>query len=226
MSSQQLLLALGTSGGGGGGGLALGGHNVGSGSGTAITTASTTTAASASTFVIGVHAGVSPSSVSDNKGNTYTRVGGSSQDATAASVINFYYVQNGAGGAGHTATANFGSSDDASVFLLEITGAATASFDQTARVRDTASPFTVTSPTLSQADEMIVCLIGTQSGSNPATYSESTGFTIADQSTNGVAVWTAALAYKVVSSTTAITPSFTCTGGTDAGLILCTFKKA
>jgi len=169
----------------------------------------------------------------DSKGNTYTLIGTVQLDANSEAKVTLYKCMPGdagyvGGGAGHTATMTWAPNNAfATLYLIEITGvASTGGFDQTAQGNDGASPFTLTSPTLGQANEVVLCLIEANHGvSGTNTYSSS-NFTILAQESDGATYWTSAIAKLVVSSTAAVTPSFTCTAGTAGGLILATFKDA
>lgn len=186
------------------------------------TTGAVTTQASGSTFYIAVFDANANLTVSDSKGNTYTQVG---TDQTAGTgIAQLWRCENGTGGTNHTFTVTFGAgTGDCAFYGGEITGAATASFDQTAQALDGSSPFTVTTPTLSQADELILCLVGTDI---TATWAESTGFTIIDKEENTGLYWASAIAYKIVAATTAVTPSWTHGGAGDTALVVGTFKQA
>ena len=198
----------------------------GTGSANTATTTGGTTAASGSTFLICVSwdeaSYGSITTVGDNKGNTYTALGTPQTDAGVPNCFTqLFVVENGAGGAGHTATFTTSGNSFPTVHLIEITGATTAPLDKIAQVRDTATPFTVTSPTLSQADEVVVCICAENSSS--VSY-VSSNFTILSQETDAVQFWTSAVGKLVVSSTSAVTPNWTRGAGGSAGLALATFK--
>lgn len=216
--------------GGGGGGPSIGGHasNL-AGAVTTISTSGVATTASGSTFVIVVlnDTGVTVSSVSDNKGNTYTQIGTTQQNFGYNGACSMYRCENGVGGSGHTATANFSSNASfPSIYFVELVGVTTASFDVTAQNNDNASPFTVTTPTLSQANEIVIAIVGTNSPDNPITYAESTGFSLIEQQTNASSSYVGYFAYKVVAATGAVTPSFTASNGTQSVVFAATFKGA
>lgn len=201
----------------------VGARGVGSGS-TATTTAGTTTA-SGSTFVIAVSWDQTGGTVtiSDSKGNTYTGQGTAQVDG-AGGYCRLYVCQNGTGGASHTATISTTSSSYPVIHLIEITGAETASLDQIAQGADAATPWTLTSPTLSQAAEVVICVCinnDTTSGSYA-----SSNFTVLSSETDGSNYWTSAVGSLVVAATSAVTPSWTRGTGTGAGLALATFKQS
>lgn len=222
-----------TAGGGGGGGLGytLGASTFKNASGvTALTTDAVTTAATGSHFYIAVvyGSGSGVTSVADNKGNSanYVEVG---TEQAAGAKIRWWYCPNGAGGAGHTATVNFGSAEDPTVIFWEWGGLlASGSLDQAAQITDNGgTPYTIsTGGSTAQADEVVFALMGSASGDNPATKAEGSGFTIIQQSTNGSLYWTGVVAYKTVTATGVQSASFT--DGATAGNVLkiSTFRKA
>jgi len=159
-------------------------------------------------------------------GNTWTRVG--TALTTGAVVSNLWRCENANGGTNHrvTVTASSGTMD-AAVYFGAISGAATASFDKTAQGNATSSPYTgVSTATLSQANELAVVLAGTDGSAT--TFSESTGFTVQQQENNSSLYWCSAVSTKITSATTALTPSFTVTGGSGAfvGILIATFKES
>jgi hypothetical protein len=195
-----------------------------SGAGASLTTGSGTTT-TGSTFAIAISFDntVTISTVADSKGNTYTIAGSVQQDGSISHKKALYYCQNGTGGSGHTATVTFSGGSFGTVYLIEVTGAATASFDKTAQGADNASPYTVTLPTLSQADEVIITIHGSRQGGS-VTYASS-NTTILSQESDGDNYWTSVVSKVVVASTTAFSPSFT-GGDTDTAQVAATFKAS
>lgn len=189
------------------------------------TTAAGTTAASGSTFVIGVvyDAGATGTTPTDSKGNVYTKIG-TTQTTANGEKVELWAKQNGTGGASHTATFTTVNNNFCCLFLIEITGALAASFDVTAQGNDAASPFTITTPTLGQANEVVITLCAANSGVTSTNTYSSSNTTILAQESAGASFYTGAISKLVVASTSAVTPSFTCTTGTAAGLITATFK--
>jgi hypothetical protein len=174
-------------------------------------------------FLIGLSFdnGATLDTVGDNKGNAYTRIG---TGVAAPSRLELYRCENGNGGAGHTASAEFTGPSFGTIYLIEATGLLTSGqqFDQTAANQDGSSPYTVTTPTLGQADELIITLMG--SGAAAPTYASS-NTTIIDKEENGGAFWTSVITKAVAASTSAFTPSFT-GGDGNSILIVATFKAA
>lgn len=194
-----------------------------SSSGSSATTASGSTT-TGSTFLIAISydAGVTISSVSDNKGNTYTLANTAHAGGSGHSKA-IYYKESGTGGAGHTATVNFSGAFFGTVYLIECTGADVASFDQSAQGTPSVSPYSVSTSTLAQADEVIVSIFGT--GSSGPTYASS-NTTVLGSEPDGVSYWTSCVSKQVVASTTAFAPSFTETSGNnDTGLVVVAIKQ-
>lgn len=187
-----------------------------------VTTGSGTSSVSGSTFLIGVSwdATTSISSVSDSKSNTYTAVGTPQNDGGAGSGGNhqFYVCENGTGGTSHTATVNFSGTAYPTAHLIEITGAATPVQDIAVQTQDAGTPFTASTGTLAQANEVIVALCGANIGSAGA-YASS-NFTILSQENDVSQYWGSAVASLVVSSTSSVTPSFTRTNSSGAAAVL------
>lgn len=210
--------------------IALGNSAQGSSSSNTATTSSiTTTGGSGTTFVIvaTLAAGTTPTSATDSKGNTYTIRGTpASQPGTGCKVV-LYTSENGTGGSGHTFTFTASGTAYPYVFGFEVIGTDTGSaIDVVVLGGDAASPFTLASGTLSQANEMLVSGVNTNSGSNPATYAPGTGWTIIQQGTNGASFWSGACAYKIVSTTASDTTlSWTAVGGTGGNLVLVGIKE-
>lgn len=171
------------------------------------------------------------STLVDSKSNTFTQLGTEQTFATGNGKARLYYKENAAGGAGHTATFTNVGSAAITDFFGEFTGALTASaLDGTVQqVNDSATPFTL-SITPSTGNRLLVALFGGDSGSNPATNAESSGFTVITNAneTNGASFWTGCLAFKIVvgDGVTAFTASFTETGGSSCAIILAAFKEA
>jgi hypothetical protein len=197
---------------------------------TSVTTAAITTAASGNSFVVGVsaHNGHVNGAPTDSKSNAYTQLG-TEQVVGSNGAINLFVKENGVGGASHTFTQTFGVAADPVVMVAELTGVTTTPVDTGSRVQaaDLTSPMTVTSNAFSQADEIVLVLFGgTDSNSNPATHAESTGFTIFVEDVDSTQFWSGFLAYKVISATTALTPSVTQTGASQGGLHIVGFKAS
>jgi len=196
-------------------------------SGATSTTTSSFTSTAGNTIWVGVSdaSGQGSLTISDNKGNTYTQIGTTRTSASGAQGRR-YYCANIAGGAGHTVTATWGSNSDATVHVMELAGVATASLDSAASAQadDNNPPWTVTSGTLAQADSIAVALTATAFN---GTWSESSGFTVQTQEGDNNLYWTGCAASRVVAATTALTPSFTISGGgSDCAVTIDVFKAS
>lgn len=192
----------------------------GSGVGTAVS-AAVTTQVSGSTFVAFFQSDTTHTGVTDSKGNTYTPIGTLITNSSINSRL--YYCQNGTGGASHTCTGT-GQTGDHSILFVELLGVLTTGvLDQVASILDTSTPFTVTSGTTTQSDEISISAMSGNS-TTTATHAESTGYTISQEVTTGGPNWTCGIAYKVLSATGTQTPSWTEASGTTAGVHVATFK--
>lgn len=199
------------------------------GSGTSQATTGVTTAASGSTFVIlAIWDTTSFTSIADSKGNTYTLMNTELAWGIGNAKSRMYYCANGTGGASHTATLTISGTGSLLVCFLEITGAATASFDTSNRQTDAASPFVAPSLSNAQAASMYVAGEVGDSGSNPATLAESTGFTVqsAATETNGASFYTGGLATLIVASIASRAASFTQTGSNNTAVWEAIFKES
>lgn len=199
-------------------------------SGTSVSTTSGTTTASGSTFVLVLSWDATSTlntPVTDSKGNTYTAQGTPQNDGGAGSggQLQIFVCQNGTGGATHSITCTFTAASFAVAHLIEVTGAATSSLDQIAQIQDAASPWTVTSPTLSQANEVVIAACAANINVD-GSYASS-NFTILSQEPSVTNFWTSCVGSLVVASTSAVTPSFTNPSRTGAAAVaLATFKEA
>ena len=157
--------------------------------------------------------------------NNYTQVGTTRTSASGAQIRRFC-CQNITGRAGMTITATWGSNSDATGHILHLTGVAAASLDSAASAQtdDSNPPWTVTSGTLAQADSIAIAITGTAFN---GTWSESSGFAIQTQEGDNNLYWTGCAASRVVAATTALTPSFTISGGgSDCAVAIDVFKAA
>ena len=140
-----------------------------------------------------------------------------------------WVCENHTGGSNVTFSLSFAASvTNGIVFeVIELSGVATASYDAavTASGQDNNSPFTVTSGTPSQADEIIVSFY--QNGdAGGGTFAEGSGMTVI-QSTNNSTYWLDASAYEKITSASAKTTSWTYTAaGVNNAVAVLGFKKA
>lgn len=187
---------------------------LGSSASNTVTTTAGTTAASGSSFALLVSwdGTVSISgTITDSKGNSYTAVGTPQADWTSTwGLSQWFYCENGAGGASHSVTVNFTGTAYPVAHLIEITSANGAPlYDSAAaaQIQDAASPYTVTSGTLTSATSVVLSGCGANRGADGA-YSSS-NFTVLSQEPAVSSFWTSGAAKLVVSATTAVTPSWT-----------------
>jgi hypothetical protein len=194
---------------------------------TSITTVGMNTT-TGNTVAVSIGSGPDFTSLTENgSGNTQTAIASPSLSGLTLST---YCYQNINGKSGHTFTANFSPADYVSMTASELTGVTASSLDtgSVASGSDTTSPYTVTSGTFAQADEIVILFNEPYAGGT-STFSESTGFTsIGGENDNnnycGNWQW-----YKNISSTSALTPSVTDstgTGYTGMLLVVAGFKSA
>lgn len=196
---------------------------VGKQSGDADLTTTSGTTTTGSTFVVGLSyiSSSTVTAVTDSKSNTYTLV---DTEISGGQAKSLWYCENGTGGASHTASVDFSGDSFGTIYLVEVTGAATASFDQKAKTTDAATPYTVTTPTLSQADEVVITIIGNEQGGTVDYSSSNT--TILSEEQDGNSYFTSAISKQVVAATTAFSPSFTETVDGTSSLVSATFKAS
>jgi hypothetical protein len=208
-------------------------HHGAVGSGTSATTTGVTTQATGSGFWISVGLNNGRTyTVADNKSNTYTPLAAEFDWNSAGSSIRGYYVENGAGGAGHTATVTVsaGGATGITIFFAEILGGLTSGLlDGTPlQNEDTASPFTSSAFTNAQADELLIAMFIGDSGSNPATHTPGNSFVTATNCdvTDGTQFYTGCLMSRVVSSIAAYNTTLTETGAGRGATLIAGFKAA
>lgn len=182
----------------------------------------TTTTGSALFLFVTRQSSATIASVTDSESNTYSQIG-----TTLGAVdqcTDVYACYNATGGADHTLTVTWSASPaGASIFFVEVTGVTATPLDVNVNGVDALSPFTATSGTLAQADEVLLSFCASDSTNNPTTYASS-NFTILASETNGSSNWTAAIGKLVVSATTSITPSWTSSGAATANVHVLSFK--
>lgn len=148
----------------------------------------------------------------DSKLNIWTQVGTNQLLSNGDAGIALYKCETGTSGSAHTATASFkdgGGSPintfSARIQLLEIPGAATPGIDVVVQGEDDTRPYTITSGTLAQTNEVVIALCICDTG-------ESDTWTISGVTTKLDTVedgnMTMCLAKVVVASTSSVTASF------------------
>jgi len=189
---------------------------------TLTSTSSAVTTTNGSAFVIGVVDAGPASSVTDSKGNTYSKC---APDRTVGGVIiGLWRSTTWVGGASHTFSVNFGGSADPSCFYAEITGTNPV-LDQSDSILDNVSPFTSPVINTTAADEVLISLYGCDGGlGSPA---ESTGFNQIDFEDNNSLYWTGAMGSRIVSATGAYNASWTSgVPATNNGVFIASFKES
>lgn len=196
--------------------------------GTAGGTSASVTTTNGSTFVLVTSDPNTDLTISDSKSNTWAQAG--SDTAIGGVTGQIWYTTTNTGGASHTFTVTANTGTMASAFhVIEITGQTTGSgvYDSaaTATASDAASPFTVTSGTLTQANNLAIGFIW--SNGAPTTWTAGGSFTKRSEETDDSTYWTNAVATLVTSATTAVTPSWTTSGGANTtGNMVVAFKEA
>lgn len=196
------------------------------------TTGAITTAASGSTFLVAVYwqNGSGSPTVSDNKGNSYTAIGSARQadsNGYYLSHCQFFYVENGIGGSGHTFTAAK-TGGAPSVFVAEITGGELSGIlDQnTGAALDTSSPVLSGSVTTTQAAEILFGFVGTYHASGNPAYTPGNSFSTLQAITDATSYWTGCLSYRIVDSTGSYETSTAVTNLTSGAGLIATFREA
>lgn len=156
---------------------------------------------------IGSPNGAAPSSVSDNKGNTYTLVR-TQGPVELARTLSAYVCANGIGGAGHAFTANFSPNNAiATVFFIEITGAGAADLATDASgINNTGDPRTIASAAAITSGSLVV-FAGTSSFGADPSFVMNDGSTIRQQNNNGANGWCAFVSTREAASTAVHTGS-------------------
>lgn len=151
---------------------------------------------------------VTPNGVlSDSKSNTWTQLTANT-DATIS--VRLFYCYNGSVGSGHTFSYN-GTTTAPSIYIVAFSGISASPFDvQNGNGTASGSSLSTGSITPSQSNELII----TGSTGDATTWFIDSGFTISDQIANNSGVYVGgAIAYSVVSSTSALNPSWSFGGG-------------
>jgi hypothetical protein len=201
------------------GGEILAGGFLGAGSNT---TGNITTQSLGST-ILGIYCGkqFGAGSFADNKSNSFAQTLADIAINGTFCMLNVWTCQNANGGAGHNGTftpANYPGYVDG---LLEITGAAVSSLDQSTSSASTGTSTTLTtaSVTTTQPNEMLIGIIGCLGN---VTFSAPTnGFTIFDSANDGSSGESVCILTKVVSATGTYSTGVTASASqTFAGVML------
>jgi hypothetical protein len=168
-----------------------------------------------------------PTSVTDTAGNVYTQRGKVSRAGGFTAFL--YTCENATGDANLRVTLNIGFTEYPTMAVAVMRDVVTSSVLDvlTTDGVDTTQPWTLSSGTLAQADEIVFGFVGSDSGGPSDTFTEGSGMTKLGEVVDSGLYWTGALAYVVVSATTARTQSWTNSGGgANSTQIVASFKGA
>lgn len=190
------------------------------GAGTQGATSAVTTQATGSTFVqmmcYGNFAISGP--FTDNFSNTYTQVGTEQQNVTQGFRCSMFYCTNGVGGANHVWTQPFADRFLVeSFYVVEITGAATATSLDVVAQGNTTTPFNFPQ-TITNANDALLSII--KYNATPGSNTANGGFAILD-STTSTCVYN-----RLTSATGAYDPAPTITTANASAWISASFKEA
>lgn len=145
--------------------------------------------------------GVTVSSVTDSKSNTYAQLD-STRTADGRSAV--YWCENWTGGSSHTATVSFSGGAFATAHLVEVTGAlSTGSIAvQTGVTADNAYPITVNSGTLAQAANAVLMMCQDNRTAGGSGYTSSSTLTVISSENDLASFWTSGVGYAITAATT------------------------
>lgn len=180
------------------------------------TTAGINTSASGSSFFIFIVYIATSAAVGDNKSNTYSQVGSTLLNFVGAGVnAAIFQVTNGTGGSGHTATVTLTAGAASEIYLLEVTGGATASLVDAISSAfwndDASSPYTSNNVSTANAIDLLVAFTATATSAGTEVLTWGNSFTQVVSEANA-ANFTSAIAQNLVSSTGTYNSTFTATG--------------
>ena len=191
---------------------------------TSQTTGAVNTAASGSNFILLVCAGASPTpTVSDSFSNTYTLKAMFPVNGTYESVY-VYECDGGTGGTGHTATVSFGSTNMAfHALLIEVVNGVydTAAYTSVA-TNTTQATGSIT--TASGVGALVLAHLAVVGYTTTTLTSELFGNVVASNLTAATYGTGYALATKVVTTSTAVTDTFTLGTAAPAGTVIFSMK--
>lgn len=162
----------------------------------------------------------SPTSITDNKSNTFTKVG----EVDRSGTVSISYCQGGTFGTGHTLTLS-GSGNYPDCIYYVFSGSASSPLDGTATTNNNFTvPLNPGSITPSATGELFITGFGGNSG---GTYSVGSGFTIfGTQYLPGPNSWQLGAAYKIKTDALAENPAWTSTVAGNSAADLVAFKVA
>lgn len=204
-------------------GLLLGVHTLNSDdTAVSVTTAPITTQVSGSGLVLTIDFFTTQTfvSVSDSKGNAWVQIG-TEVIAGATVAMRRYYCANAGGGSGHTFTATVTGIVPIGIAVTEIltTNGQGVLLDQQASAVDPTSPYDSPGITTTLASEFLLAPITSHGGG--ATYNNVPGnsFTLVDQETNGNRFFPMGVAYRLVSSISTYSATWTISPTPTNGLV-------
>lgn len=198
---------------------------------TSVTTVGINTTASGSSFLIFAIDDGSSRTVSDNKGNTsnYSQVGSTLTNWLGFGInLSIWLCTNGTGGAGHTATLTPGASADLEVYLVEVTGGATASLVDALSSAfwndDNATPFTSNNVVTTNATDLLLAFTATDiSLTETLTWGNSFTQVVADGNPGHFG---SGIAKRLVTSTGTYASSFTSNNSSQSATAVIALKSA
>lgn len=200
---------------------------------TVATSPAVTTATVGSAFVVAVSCSNTTGLqlATDSKSNIYAQIQSTTNDVANTYQAAWWFIVNGAGGSGHTASGNSSDGKHIAVYFVELLGCLpSAAKDQdVAGFADNSSPFTTnTTGSTTQADEIALAFYATGTTiAGPEVLTWGNGFTQIDAGSN-TSEATGGIAYKVLSATGTVQGSLTSAGGGTGDTIgfVATFKAA
>ena len=180
----------------------------GAASASATTTSAGVSASSGSSFFVGFSydSTASVTSVTDSKGNIYSKVGATYTGSGFSTEI--WASENGIGGSAHTVTVQFSSTAYSPVHFIEVLGAQSSGIDVvTGRNGDSQQSLVISVGPFSQPDEVVLAQVASGNISNA--YSDSTGtFTKLSEEADGNSFWPSALFARVIGSNSSFGVNF------------------
>lgn len=209
---------------------ALGNHTKGRSGTSSVTGDATISTPAGATVYAGLSFDAAASvsgSIVDVAGNTLSLVGSTQTGNGNKEAL--YVCENAPfGSAVNNVIVNFSAAAFPSLFFGALLNVAAASLENSSVTTGTGFPYTASTGVMSQADMIILYMLGTSTGVNPSTFTFGNGFAKIDEETDASQYWTGAIGYLVVASTASVTASATHndTGGMTVNKTLAWFKGA
>jgi len=207
--------------------MAIDARLVGASTGSGATAGGTATTGSTLVFCAAYDPGATLNSVAlSGATGTFTAVG-TVATTSSGSRINVFSAPNVTVSGSVIATPSWTGTPFSTGWLVEVTGADTSALDINVQVNAKASPYTLATGTLSQANECVVVFVANDDGSSVVyTASSPAGLTILGQNNDTTNFWTSAVAKLNVTSTSSVSPTFTLSAGTNVAMKIATYKEA